>query len=132
MKPDENDVRPNSMFKAARALAAQTRAAEAKDMLAHNHHGGSAHASSAHASPAPSASSGSSNPTFVAINAQLAGRSFLGGLQPSAADRAAYELVIKTLGTAPAATALSAYPALQGWFGLVGLFAESVRSSWTA
>jgi hypothetical protein len=133
MKPDENDARTSSVFKAAKALAAQTRAAQAKDML---HHGGGGGGSAPHvaASVVPAAAA---NPTFAAINAQLqtGGGSFLGGLQPGAADRAAYELVVKTLGQAGSAAvpgALAGYPALQGWFGLVALFSESARAAWSS
>jgi lysyl-tRNA synthetase class 2 len=147
MKPDENDARTSSVFKAAKALAAQTRASEAKSLA---HHGGGAAAVSAAAAaavaaqrvaPAGGAASSAPNaaapsaalPGLAALDARLAGRSFFGGARPSAEDAAAYETVRSTAaggGGDAAAAALATLPALRGWFGTVSLFSPETRSAW--
>lgn len=143
MKPDENDARTSSVFKAAKALAAQTRASEAKSLA---HHGGGAAAAAAAAAaavaaqrllPAGGAASSSSAsaalPALAALDARLAGRSFFGGDRPSAEDASAYETVrAAAAGGAgdAAAAALATLPALRGWFGTVSLFTAEARSAW--
>lgn len=148
MKPDENDARTSSVFKAAKALAAQTRASEAKSLA---HHGGGAAAVAAAAaaavaaqrvapaggaasSSAPSAAAPSAAlPGLAALDARLAGRSFFGGARPSAEDAAAYETVRAAAaggGGDAAAAALATLPALRGWFGTVSLFSAETRSAW--
>jgi len=98
MKPDENDARTSSVFRAAKALAAQTRASEAKSLahrggvlllllqrrqplrLSQQHIVGSGSTSAAASISAPALVA----PELAALDAKLAGRSFFGGSHPSA------------------------------------------------
>ena len=61
------------------------------------------------------------------LNKQLAGKTFLGGAKPSAADAAAWKAV--TSGTVPREN-LTALPNVARWADLIGLFSQTVRNSW--
>lgn len=129
MKPDEHDPRTAAVFKAAKALAAQTRAEERRDAEAkakreaESKAKAEAAAAAAHAPIDTPAGLGH-------LNGKLAGGrgKFLGGEAPSSADAEAFSTV--TAGVAAGKVTLDAAPAVAAWVQLVGLFTPEVRAAW--
>lgn len=140
MKPDAS---AGAGVDAGRRLAASVRAAENRAATAHE----AKHAAAGSAAggggggvgtAASSASAGAASPAavgappqvaplFARLDAELAGRSFLGGEQPSARDAAEFDRVAAA-GGLPAAAGLGA---LRRWHDTCAIFSAETRRAWT-
>ncbi len=137
MKPDAS---AGAGVDAGRRLAASVRAAENRAAAVHEakHAGGAAGGGGGVGTTVPSASAGAPSPAaagaapqvaplFARLDAELAGRSFLGGERPSARDAAEFDRVAAA-GGLPAAASLGA---LRRWHDTCAIFSAETRRAWT-
>jgi glutathione S-transferase len=138
MKPDAS---AGAGIDAGRRLAASVRAAENRAAAVHEakHAGGAAGGGGAGAA-VPSASAGAGIPSpaaagapqlvaplFARLDAELAGRPFLGGERPSVRDAAEFDRVAAA-GGLPAAAGLGA---LRRWYDTCAIFSTETRRAWS-